>query len=149
MSKSLIRNQNNMSEWSSTKRTSSSSSSSSSSHSLFSLLYSWKSAHFALNNNHFLTHLSNIHYKIKVSWVHSDSIENIYVVSNSEILCKMQYVHYWRPNCDCEIQTSNKNTVAWLTVMKYLCHKWPRICSTCRKHFPVLSSFMTYHRFCN
>ena len=26
----------------------------------------------------------------------------------------------------------------WLTVMEYLCHKWPRICSTCRKHFPVL-----------
>ena len=25
----------------------------------------------------------------------------------------------------------------------------PRICSTCRKHFPVLSSFMTYHRVCN
>jgi len=25
--------------------------------------------------------------------------------------------------------------------------KWPRICSTC-KHFPVLSSFMTYHRVC-
>ena len=20
-----------------------------------------------------------------------------------------------------------------------LCHKWPRVCSTCRKHFPVLS----------
>ena len=34
-------------------------------------------------------------------------------------------------------------------VMGYLCHKWPRICSTCRKHFPVLSSFMTYHRVCN
>jgi hypothetical protein len=31
--------------------------------------------------------------------------------------------------------------------MEYLCHKWPQICSTCRKHFPVLSSFMTYHRF--
>jgi hypothetical protein len=30
-----------------------------------------------------------------------------------------------------------------------LCHNWPRICSTCRKHFPVLSSFMTYHRVCN
>ena len=29
--------------------------------------------------------------------------------------------------------------------MEYLCHKWPRICSTCRKHFQVLSSFMTYH----
>jgi len=23
-----------------------------------------------------------------------------------------------------------------LTVMEYLCQKWPRICSTCRKHFP-------------
>ena len=33
-------------------------------------------------------------------------------------------------------------------VMEYLCHKWPRICSTCREHFPVLSSFMTYHRVC-
>jgi hypothetical protein len=32
-----------------------------------------------------------------------------------------------------------------LTAMQYLCHKWPQICSTCRKHFPVLSSFMIYH----
>ena len=23
------------------------------------------------------------------------------------------------------------------------------ICSTCRKHFPLLSSFMNYHRICN
>jgi hypothetical protein len=30
-----------------------------------------------------------------------------------------------------------------------MCHKWPRICSTCRKHFPVVSSFMTYHMVCN
>ena len=37
--------------------------------------------------------------------------------------------------------------MTWLTVMEYLCHKWPRICSTCRKHFPVRSSCMTYHRF--
>jgi len=40
-------------------------------------------------------------------------------------------------------------TMTWLTVMEYLCHKWPRICSTCRKHFPVLSSFMTFHLVCN
>jgi hypothetical protein len=40
-------------------------------------------------------------------------------------------------------------TIIWLTVMEYLCHKRPRICSTCRKHFQVLSSFMTYHRVCN
>ena len=36
-----------------------------------------------------------------------------------------------------------------LTVMKYLCHKRPPIFATCGKHFPVLSSFMTYHKVCN
>jgi hypothetical protein len=39
-------------------------------------------------------------------------------------------------------------TMTWLTVMEHLCHKWQRICSTC-KHFTVLSSFMTYHMVCN
>ena len=39
-------------------------------------------------------------------------------------------------------------TTTWLTVMEYLCHKCPRICAIC-KHFPALSSFMTYHRVCN
>ena len=39
--------------------------------------------------------------------------------------------------------------MTWLTVTGHLWHKWPRICSTCRKHFPVLFSFMTYHRACN
>ena len=34
-------------------------------------------------------------------------------------------------------------------VMEYQCHKWPRMCSTCRKHFPVLSSFMTKKRICS
>ena len=43
-------------------------------------------------------------------------------------------------------------TVAIMTrliAMEYLRHKWPRICSTCSKHSPVLSSFMAYHRHCN
>ena len=31
--------------------------------------------------------------------------------------------------------------MTWLTVVEYLRHKLPWICSTCRKHFPVLSSF--------
>ena len=35
------------------------------------------------------------------------------------------------------------------TDMEYLCHKWPGICSTCSKYFPVRSSFVTYHRVCN
>ena len=40
-------------------------------------------------------------------------------------------------------------TMIWLTVMEYLCHKLPRISSTCRKHFPVISSFTTYYRVCD
>ena len=32
-----------------------------------------------------------------------------------------------------------------LIVMEYLCHKSTRVCSTCRKHFPVICSFMTCH----
>jgi len=40
-------------------------------------------------------------------------------------------------------------TMTWLTVMEYLCHKWPRICSTCHKNFPVHSSFVIYHRVSN
>ena len=45
-----------------------------------------------------------------------------------------------------------KFTVAimtWWNAMEYLCHKWPRLCFTCRKHFPLLSSFMTYYRLCS
>jgi Ca2+/Na+ antiporter len=36
----------------------------------------------------------------------------------------------------------------WLTDTAYLCDKWPQICSVCRNHNPVLSSFMTYHQVC-
>ena len=41
-------------------------------------------------------------------------------------------------------ETFTVATTTWLTVMQYMCYKWLRICSTCRKHFPGLSSFMTY-----
>ena len=40
--------------------------------------------------------------------------------------------------------------MARLTITEYLCHKWPRICSVCRRHNPViLSSFMTYNHIFN
>ena len=39
--------------------------------------------------------------------------------------------------------------MTWVTVMEYLCHKGPQICSTCRNHNHVLSAFVTYHRVCN
>jgi hypothetical protein len=29
-----------------------------------------------------------------------------------------------------------------VNLWEHLCHKWPRICSGCRKQYPVLSSFM-------
>ena len=38
----------------------------------------------------------------------------------------------------------SNQTMAWLclTLTEYLYQKWPRTCSTCRKHFPVLYLFM-------
>ena len=39
------------------------------------------------------------------------------------------------------------STMTWLTAMEYLCPNWRRISPTCHKHFPVPSSFMTYHLF--
>jgi hypothetical protein len=38
----------------------------------------------------------------------------------------------------------------WLTVTEYLCHIWPRICSSCHSHNTTsLSSFMIHHRIFN
>ena len=38
---------------------------------------------------------------------------------------------------------------SWL-ITGCVTHKWPRICSTCRKQFPAFpQSFMTCHRVCN
>ena len=57
---------------------------------------------------------------------------------------------YTRQMSNTLLSTTDLDTlVPWLTVMEYLCHKLPRICSTCRKHFSVLSSFMTNHQVCN
>ena len=44
------------------------------------------------------------------------------------------------------IESFTVAVMTWFPGMEYLCHKWPRICSTCRNHFPILSSFITYHR---
>ena len=67
-----------------------------------------------------------------------------------QILCYMNYffIHfYWVLNN--LIESFTVATMTWLTTMEYLCHKLPRICYTCRKHFSVLNSFMTYYRVCN
>jgi hypothetical protein len=53
---------------------------------------------------------------------------------------------------------SSTGIFLFATLNYYICTKreiisvhvlWPRIYSTCRKHFPVLFSFMTYHRVSN
>ena len=33
--------------------------------------------------------------------------------------------------------------------MEYLCHKWPWVCSFCRKYNPVLYAFTAYHQVLN
>ena len=38
-------------------------------------------------------------------------------------------------------------TMTWLTVTEYLCHKWPWICSICRKQFPLLFHSWSLTRF--
>jgi hypothetical protein len=38
--------------------------------------------------------------------------------------------------------------MTWLTVMRYVCHTWPMICSTCRNYNAVLFLFMTYQQVC-
>ena len=40
-------------------------------------------------------------------------------------------------------------TRSWLTVLEYLCHKWPRICPVCCNYNTVLSSFVTCHQVCS
>jgi hypothetical protein len=84
-----------------------------------SLVYSWK---YKCGNN-----------TIRRVWRHQRGNQNLY--SDEE------HITQWpKEKVLKDKQRSTKHT--------YLCHKWPRICSTCRKHFPVLSSFMSYHRVC-
>jgi hypothetical protein len=45
----------------------------------------------------------------------------------------------------CRNQNSIENCKKWQNT----CHKWPQICSTCRKYCLVLSSFTTYYWVCN
>ena len=65
---------------------------------------------------------------------------NQYVCFHHDIVCKSSWKRLIYVHCMLDI---------WLTIMEYMCHKWPRLCSTCRKHFQVLSSFTTYYRVCN
>ena len=43
------------------------------------------------------------------------------------------------------LESLQSQIMTWLTVMEYLCHKWPRICSVFRYHNPILSFYTVYH----
>ena len=47
-------------------------------------------------------------------------------------------------SCIHRFETFTVVIMSWLTATEYLCHKWQRICSTCRKQFSVLSFFITW-----
>ena len=65
--------------------------------------------------------------------------------------------YYKWPYCGPPLSTTETLDSNNYAVMKLLNQRWLliklksslRICSTCRKHFPILSSFMTHHRVCN
>jgi hypothetical protein len=55
-----------------------------------------------------------------------------YFLDRGLLLTKGSYWLSWSHH----IESFTVATMTWLTVMEYLCHKWPLICSTCRKIFP-------------
>jgi len=89
-------------------------------------------------NNNFFFHFSLKDKHIRISLKECCCYQGSYWTKGS---CWLSWSHHF--------ESFTVATVTWLTVMEYLCHKWQRICSTCRKHFPALSSFMTCHRIWN
>ena len=59
--------------------------------------------------------------------------------------CKLMFINPYLLWVHISVSDQFYFTSKYLTTV-YLCHKWPRIWSTCCIQFPVLSSFMTYHR---
>jgi hypothetical protein len=55
---------------------------------------------------------------------------------------------YWL-SCSHHFKRFAVAIMTWLTVMRYVCHTWPMICSTCRNYNAVLFLFMTYQQVCN
>jgi hypothetical protein len=64
---------------------------------------------------------------------------------NSGMLLTMRLLNQWLLVVKLKSSLFDDRRMTWLTVMEYMCHKWPRICSVFRNHKPILSSSMTYH----
>jgi len=73
----------------------------------------------------------------------------IYVLVVSLCLCDYDYsIGFWYCS-DSETYCSFILLWSYNAMMKVKNKPPTRICSNCHKHFPFLSSFMTYHRVCN
>ena len=66
------------------------------------------------------------------------------MITISEAMKTMQ--HHELVDIDHHFESFTVATTIWLTAMEYLCHKLPRMYFNGRKHFPVLSSFVTFLR---
>ena len=53
------------------------------------------------------------------------------------------YIHVWNLQLKSSLRRFYSLHHDMVNVMEYLCHKWPRICSVCRNHNPVISTFVT------
>jgi hypothetical protein len=66
---------------------------------------------------------------------------------SGRIICQSRRTFIWH-NWSHHYESVTAATMTLLTIMEYLCHKSPRICSVRRNHNLILSLFMIYHRVC-
>jgi hypothetical protein len=104
---------------------------------LFSVIFKYIQCISHIDNDSVFNHFHRYVIRLGLSVLLDENVKNTVVnfVRSSWLI--------WSHHFD----SSTVVTMTWLTAMEYMCHKWPRICSTCRKHFLVFSSFMTYHGF--
>ena len=85
-----------------------------------------------------------IHYVLKF-WVIVYLLQyKISMITISETMKTMQ--HHGLVDIGHHFESFTIATTTWFTVMEYQCHKWPRIYFNDRKHFPFLSSLLTFLR---
>jgi len=83
-----------------------------------------------------------IEVKRTIPYDHDHDVSLVNTSCNHEVTCMSCTVSRYSGN-NSLFESFTVATMTWFTVTEYLCQKWPRKCSVCRNHNPVLSSFMT------
>ena len=106
--------------------------------------------HLTTTNNNIFMNMSRDHsVYITLSWACHVTLLSVHFIRHWSLIClsclKMEKKMYvsWSHH----FESFTVATMTWLTVAEYMCHKWPRICSTCRKHFPIISSLRLIAEF--